>query len=176
MSDQTRERERGREPWVSRALLPWAGLVGIYLLVLTSLRPGDVLVGGLLAALVVVATRRIRGGGVIHRRLDAHRLLGAPALVVRIVADTAVGTWRAVRFCLRPDAASTGLVEVPAGSRSGSGLAAWGFITGLAPDELVVEIDEERRVLLVHVLDADDPDAVQARHADAEERQGQVFG
>jgi multisubunit Na+/H+ antiporter MnhE subunit len=172
MSDQ----RQGREPWVSRVLLPWAGLVGIYLLVLTSLHPGDVLVGGLLAALVVVATRRIRGGGEIHRRLDAHRLLGAPALVVRIVADTAAGTWRVVRFCLHPDETRPGLVEVPAGSRSGSGLAAWGFINGLAPDELVVEIDEDRRVLLVHAVDADDPDAVRARHADAEQRQGQVFG
>jgi multisubunit Na+/H+ antiporter MnhE subunit len=169
-------RRREREPWVSRALLPWAGLTGIYLLVLTSLHPGDVLVGGLLACLVVVATRRIRAGGEIHRRLDRHRVLGAPALVLRIIAGTAAGTWRVVRFCLRPDDARTGLVEVPAGSRSGSGLAAWGFINGLAPDELVVEIDEDRRVLLVHALDADDPDAVRARHADAEHRQGQVFG
>ena len=49
-------------------------------------------------------------------------------------------------------------------------VALWGLITGEAPDEIVVDVDEERDVLVVHLTDAGDPDAVRARHRAALER------
>ena len=55
-------------------------------------------------------------------------------------------------------------------SESRRGVALWGVLTGEAPDEVVVDVDTERDVLVVHLIDAGDPEAVRARHADTHER------
>jgi multisubunit Na+/H+ antiporter MnhE subunit len=39
-----------------------------------------------------------------------------------------------------------------------------GVLTGEAPDEVPVDIDEQRDVLIVHLVDASDPEAVRDRH------------
>ena len=49
-------------------------------------------------------------------------------------------------------------------------VALWGVLTGEAPDEVPVDVDEARDVLIVHLVDASDPDAVRARHQRAYER------
>ena len=54
--------------------------------------------------------------------------------------------------------------------RSQRGVALWGVLTGEAPDEVTVDIDEERDVLIVHLVDASDPDAVRDRHRRTYER------
>jgi hypothetical protein len=53
-------------------------------------------------------------------------------------------------------------------------VALWGVLTGEAPDEVPVEVDEARGVLLVHLVDASDPGAVRARHERASARQRRV--
>ena len=49
-------------------------------------------------------------------------------------------------------------------------VALWGVLTGEAPDEVPVDVDEERDVVIVHLVDASDPEAVRARHRHAYER------
>ena len=144
-----------------------AGLTSIYLLVLTSVAPGDVLVGGLLALAIVIGSR--------SRRLRARRSSTGPWLLhlVGMLGSTArdmvIGTGRVVRFCLRPDTGA-GFVEVPRGARSRRGVALWGLLTGEAPDEYPVHVDESRHVMIVHTIDARDPDGVRARHEAAHQR------
>jgi multisubunit Na+/H+ antiporter MnhE subunit len=144
------------------------GLAAIYLLVLTSLDPYDIAAGLLLGLVVSIAlrTRGTDGAGVA--------LTGGPRAIIAAMAATAremvVGSWRVVCFCLRPGSAAPGFVEVPRDGRTRSDLALWGLLTGEAPDEVPVDIDEERDVLLVHLVDARDPDAVRARHRHAHER------
>jgi multisubunit Na+/H+ antiporter MnhE subunit len=145
-------------------LLRVVGLVAIYLLVLTSLDPGDILVGTLLALGLVLWTgpAGTRQGAAGWRRWFV--------AVTRMVAVTgleiAVGTVRVVRFCLT-GAGNPGFVEIPRGDRSRRGIALWGILTGEAPDEYPVDVDEERHVLVVHTIDARDPGAIVARHAAA---------
>jgi multisubunit Na+/H+ antiporter MnhE subunit len=43
-------------------------------------------------------------------------------------------------------------------------LAATALALTLSPGEVLVDIDRSRGVMLVHVIDAHDPDAVRARH------------
>jgi multisubunit Na+/H+ antiporter MnhE subunit len=78
------------------------------------------------------------------------------------------GSWRTARFCLsrggRP-----GFVEIPRGGRSRHAVALWGVLTGEAPDEVPVDVDEDGDVLIVHLVDASDPDAVRDRHRRAYE-------
>lgn len=146
---------------MTRLLLSALALAAVYLLVLTSLAPGDVataLVIGLVVALGMRAGRPDAGGGGLHLRARA-----VPGLIWETALEMARGTWRVVRFCLERQSAS-GLVEIPREGRSDADAALWGLITGEAPDEIVVDVDDERDVLVVHLTDASDPEAIRARH------------
>lgn len=153
---------------MSRVITQALALMGIYLLVLTSLKPGDVITGLLLGLVLAVALRPQLPG-----RRPAPRPLAALIPLAQMLAITAVemarGSWRTARFCLsgrgRP-----GFVEIPRGDRSRLGVALWGVLTGEAPDEVPVDVDEERDLLIVHLVDASDPDAVRDRHRRAYER------
>jgi multisubunit Na+/H+ antiporter MnhE subunit len=152
---------------VTAILVRAAALVAVYLLVLTSLAPGDVLIGALLAIPIAAALRPRR-----PRRHDAsalNRVRAAAGLLARTASEMVRGSWRVARYCLG-GADTPGFVEIPQGDRSPINVATWGVLTGEAPDELVVDVDDGRRVLIVHLLDASDPEAVRARHASTNER------
>jgi multisubunit Na+/H+ antiporter MnhE subunit len=143
-----------------------AGLTAIYLLVLTSLDPGDVVIGAALALVLVIAARPS----------DAHRAAAGwdrwfaalGRMIVVTAREIGLGTVRVVRFCLR-GTGSPGFVEIPRDDRSRRGIALWGILTGEAPDEYPVAVDDVRHVLVVHTIDARDPEAIVARHAAARE-------
>jgi multisubunit Na+/H+ antiporter MnhE subunit len=146
---------------MTAVLMRAAGLTAVYLIVLTSLDPGDVVVG---AAIGLTAAVVFRPPDSMRRRMTT--LAGpvaAAAVLGRTALGVALGTWRTVRFCLGGRAAP-GFVEIPRGERTDGDVALWGLLTGEAPDEYPVDVDEESGVLIVHVLDADDPEAVRARH------------
>jgi multisubunit Na+/H+ antiporter MnhE subunit len=144
-----------------------AGLVAIYLLVLTSTAPGDVLVGALLAVPIAFALRPRRSS-----RRDAPaltRVRAAGGLLAQTAAEMVRGSRRVARYCLG-GTDSPGFVEIPQGDRSRINVALWGVLTGEAPDEVPVDVDERRRVLVVHLIDASDPAAVRARHERTDDR------
>ncbi|MFD7660724.1 Na+/H+ antiporter subunit E [Actinosynnema sp. NPDC059797] len=65
---------------------------------------------------------------------------------------------------------------VPIPPRGPAAAAAWGIRVGFVPDTVVVELDERKGSMLLHVLDARDPDAVIAAQLDSyERRQRRVF-
>jgi multisubunit Na+/H+ antiporter MnhE subunit len=150
---------------VTGIFLRAAGLVAIYLLVLTSAMPGDVLIGALLALPIAIVLRPRRRG----RPPGRVRLGAAVGVLAQTASEMVRGSWRVARFCVR-GGGSSGLVEIPQGDRSRVGVATWGLLTGEAPDELPVDVDEGRRVLIVHLVDAGDPEAVRDRHARTYER------
>jgi multisubunit Na+/H+ antiporter MnhE subunit len=153
---------------VSRMVIQALSLMGVYLLVLTSAEPGDALVGLVLGAALSVALRP-RGAG---RGAPALRLASLAALgrvLVATAVEMARGSARTARFCLGRGGAP-GLVEIPRDGRSRHAVALWGVLTGEAPDEVPVDVDEERDVLIVHLVDASDPDAVRDRHRRAWEQ------
>jgi multisubunit Na+/H+ antiporter MnhE subunit len=144
-----------------------AALMGVYLLVLTSVEPGDVLVGGLigLALAVVLRPRRVAR----EPSASLARAVASGAAVLRTAREMVVGSWRVVRFCLGAPG-SPGFVEVPRGDRTRHEAAMWGLLTGEAPDEVVVDVDRTKGVMIVHLVDASDADAVRARHRADHER------
>ena len=164
-------------------LLRVLGLTSVYLLVLTSVAPGDVLIGLLLSTAIVAAVRRVplpaEGPARSPRASLAPRLGGVPALLGGTSVDLARGTWHTARCCLVGRLPGPGLVPVPLTERppaAASSAAAWAVRVGLAPDSLVVELDERRGRMLLHVLDARDPDAVRAaQRSSYERRQRRVF-
>jgi multisubunit Na+/H+ antiporter MnhE subunit len=150
-----------------RVLLRAAALAGTYLLFLTSLAPGDVLIGALLGLAVSLAMRP--RGARTHSEAPASgsRFAAAVATLLTTVEEMVRGSWRTACFCLGRSSAP-GFVEIPRGDRSDKGVALWGVLTGEAPDEIVVDVEDH--VLVVHLLDARDPDAVRERHRRTHER------
>lgn len=163
---------------MSRYAFPVALFTGVFLLVLASLDPLDALLGALLSVAIVTALRRFalepppRPLGELPRRL-----LAAVPLTLVTIRDITVGTWDValVVLHLRP-LSSPGIVAVPIGERTDTGIAATTLLVTLAPGEFLVDVDRDRGVMLFHVLDASDPDAVRARMADFYDRyQRKVF-
>ena len=152
-------------------LLRGAGLAAVYLLVLTSLDPADAAVAAALGIVVAFTVRPhgMRTAGPPSSTPAAARFGAAFVVLGQTAVEMVRGSWRVVRFCLGA-ASNPGLVEIPRAGRSPINVAMWGVLTGEAPDEVVVHVDEERDVLIVHLVAADDPDAVRARHAQAHER------
>lgn len=150
---------------MNRAALALVLLVGTYLLVLASLDPWDVATGTALALGVLLLFRSFLFGGrpAPVERLG-RRLLAAPGFVWAVLVDITVGTWNvaAIVLGLRP-LTSPGIVLLPIGERTEAGAVLGAFAATLAPGEYLVDIDWERRQLLMHVLDARDPDAVRER-------------
>lgn len=149
-------------------LIRAAWFAAIYLLVISSIAVGDVVVGVVLGLAVAVGLGR-RGASHPGTPPLAQRARAAAGMMLMTGAEVVRGTWRTVRFCLG-EPGRPGFVEIPRGDRSAGRVALWGVLTGEAPDEYPVDVDEERDVLVVHLLDASDPEAVRARHARADER------
>ena len=161
---------------MTRFVLFTAALTIVYLLVLTSVHPGDVLLGAALSATIAAAATFPRPTSRADPPLT-RRLAAAPAFALGTLADMVRGTWHVALYVLgRRRLESRGIVAIPKGERSTSGVAAWGYLTAISPDEIVVEADDERAVLLVHLLDARDVAAIRARHHWMyERRQRRVF-
>ncbi len=144
-----------------------AALTSIYLLVLTSVAPGDVLIGALLGLGLALALRPRRPSR--GPRDSLALTLAITEAVARAFVETVIGSWRVVRFCLGARS-SPGFVEVQRDDRNRHELAFWGLLTGAAPDEVVVDVDPARGVMLVHMVDAADVEHVRERHHLGQER------
>lgn len=151
---------------MTKRLLSVAAVAAVYLLTLASLHPLDVLAGVLLGAGLVWAL-----GGLLLRDAGpaaggvARRALAFAPFAVVIVRDIVRGTWRVALVVLhvRP-LVCPGIVAVPLGGRSRTGVTVSSLVATLSPGEFLVDVDWEREVMLLHVLDASDPDAVRAEH------------
>lgn len=160
-------------------LLAIVVLLAIWLLTLNTLAWGDLLVGLALAIMLELGwRRRVARGGTIGtadgelQRPPLHRaLLALPALVFAVIVEITRGTWEVAQYSLGVrEVEHDGIVEIELEGISEEGVAAWAFISTISPGELVLDVDEERGVLVVHALDASDPEAIRARHHDFYER------
>lgn len=158
---------------MSRIAIQALALMVVYLLVLTSVKPADALTGFALGAGLAMALRpRLAGRTPATPRVGG--LLAFVPVFVGTVGEMVRGSWLTARFCLGRGG-SPGFVEIPRDGRSRHGVALWGVLTGEAPDEVPVDVDEQRDMLIVHLVDASDPEAVRRRHRRAwETRQRKV--
>ncbi len=150
---------------MSRLIVPTILLTLIYALVLASFDPWDLGFGAVLALGLQLGLRRVAS--------DARLALppGTPRRVFAffpfagaVAVDILVSTWRMAAFVLRPRPVERpGIVEVPIGERSPIGVAVSALVICIAPGSTVLEIDWQRHLLVLHVLDARDPDGVRAQ-------------
>ncbi|MDQ3587558.1 MAG: Na+/H+ antiporter subunit E [Actinomycetota bacterium] len=139
-------------------------LVGVYALTMSSFHPLDLALGGLLAVGVLAWGRRTigLGSGVSHPLV---RLLGLPKFLAAVFGAVVVGTWHVALMVVGARSLGrAGIVAVPIGERTRSGVAASALALTLSPGEVLIDVDTERGVMLIHSIDADEPEAVRERH------------
>jgi multicomponent K+:H+ antiporter subunit E/multicomponent Na+:H+ antiporter subunit E len=142
-------------------------LMVVFCLTLASFAPWDMAIGALLGAVSLA---------VFHGELPgiqgkpAGQLPSLPSRIVRFIPFAGITIWEIVIGSVRVAAIVMGLrklehpgiVAVPIGERSKFGVVVTGITTSLAPGSIVLDVDWDRHMMLVHVIDASDPDQVRA--------------
>lgn len=150
-----------------RAVVLVLVLMVVYCLALASFAPWDMALGMLLGAI---------GLAVFHDGLPPipgksdDQTPSWPARAIAFVPFAAITVWEiligSVRVALIVlgvrKLEHPGIVAVPIGERSRLGVVVTGVTTTLAPGSIVLDVDWDRRMILVHVIDASDPDRVRA--------------
>lgn len=163
---------------MTRFVAAVALLTLVYALALASFQPLDLLFGAVLSAVLVFVSRRFVFGEEPGR---GPTLLGRAVAFVpfafAVFREILRGTWDVslVTLHLRP-LDEPGIVAVPIGDRTPSGVSAWAVVTGLPPGSFFVDVDRERGVALIHVIDASDPEVFRREQEDFYRRyQSKVF-
>ena len=169
---------------MTRYVVAVLALTLVYALALGSFRPWDLLFGAGLSAALLFASRRFVFGVDGSAPRPVRSGLTLPGRVVAFVPfalavfrEILVGNWEVtlVTLHLRP-LVRPGIVAVPVGERTPTGVAVWAVVTGLPPGSFFADVDRERGVVLIHVLDARDPEAFRRQQEDFYRRyQSKVF-
>ncbi len=92
------------------------------------------------------------------------RAVAALALLVRFAVAVVVSGLSTLRIILAEHSGErASFVRLACAPLSDTGLALLGALVTLTPGATVIDIDAERRELLLHLLDASDPQAVAAQ-------------
>ena len=131
----------------------------VWLLLNQSVSPGTLLMGAVLAVLVPLGTRSLRPGSVTMRKpLVAFKLW---AIVMRdfVRSNIRVATLILTR---RPRDIPSGFLQVPLDMRDPHALALLAMILCLTPGTAWAEVSRDRSMLLLHVFEIVDADAMVA--------------
>ena len=142
-------------------------LMVVYCLALASVDPWDMALGALLAAISLAIFHNAVPP--IQRKTGN----GQPSWPVRAIAFVpfaGITVWEilvgSVRVALIVSGVRKlehpGIVAVPIGERSRLGVVVTSVTTTLAPGSIVLDVDWDRKMMLVHVIDASDPDQIRA--------------
>jgi multicomponent Na+:H+ antiporter subunit E len=133
-----------------------------YALTVASFAWEDLVFGAALTAILLASFR----GVLLPRRLPSSRLVLIaivffPAFVLASIRDIIKGTWLVARHVvgLQP-LEHPGIVRIPLGERTPVSKGMAGYVITLSPGSFLVDVDEETNEMLVHMIDASDPDAL----------------
>lgn len=133
-------------------------LLVVWLLLNNTLAPGQVLLGALLALGLPLLTDRLR-----PERVRIRRPLKAVRLLLVVLVDIVLANIEVARRILGPEAAlRPRFVWLPLDIRDPSGIAALAGIITLTPGTVSSDLTADRRYLLVHAFNCDDPAALVA--------------
>ena len=135
-----------------------------YTFALASSDPWDILFGLLLSvALVALFGPFLRGDAAAKAPLQPKRLIAFFPFAGAVLRDIIIGTWTVLRIVLHPRPRNRpGIISVPLGDRTRGGVAISALAMSLSPGSSLIAIDWDKRIMLLHLLDATDPDAARA--------------
>jgi multisubunit Na+/H+ antiporter MnhE subunit len=157
-------------------------LAVIFVLALASVDPWDLVIGAGLAIGVLLLFRSIApagADGATREKMPSPltRILWFFPMCARAAWDITCGTWLVFLFVsgIRK-LEHPGIVLVPIGERTPTGVAVSALISTLSPGTVMMEIDFAQGVMLIHAIDASDPDQIRADHQEFYDRyQRHVF-
>ena len=137
----------------------------MYALVLGSFALPDLVMGVGISGALVFLTRRLTFREKPSSTDLLRRFLYFWPFLVAEVWNIVTGTWSValVTLHIRP-LVSPGIVAVPIGDRTPAGVAISSMATTLSPGTFLVDVDWENDMMLIHCIDATDPDEVRREH------------
>jgi multisubunit Na+/H+ antiporter MnhE subunit len=155
-----------------RYVLALAGLTAVYAMTLASVGPLDLATGLVVSAAMLAVARRFVFAAEPQPARDVLRRIAAlPRFFAGVVVEVARGTIEVALVVLgRRTLDCPGIVAIPIEERTPVGVAVAALAYTLSPGDVLIDVDEEEELMLIHVLDASDPDAVRARHRSFYER------
>jgi multicomponent Na+:H+ antiporter subunit E len=156
---------------MSRYMVSVSMLVLVFALTLASFDPWDLVIGLVISVAVLrlfrplLQSRRLTRGG---RPAPSpwRRVAGFVPFVIVVLWEVLIGTWQVALIVLHvKPLGKPGIISVPIGDRTPIGVAVFGLATTLAPGTLLLDIDWRNRVMLIHAIDASDPDGFRAAQA-----------
>lgn len=137
----------------------------VYALVLGSFAPADLAMGVVISGILVFGTRRLTFREKPSSPDLLKRFLYFWPFLVAEVWNIVNGTWTVALITLHiKPLVSPGIVAVPIGERTPAGVAISAMATTLSPGTFLVDVDWEKGVMLIHSIDASDPDEVREEH------------
>jgi multisubunit Na+/H+ antiporter MnhE subunit len=145
---------------------------GIYVAVLGSTDPVDLGVGFMIGAAVLLAAwQTIFDPDPPDLPPLWRRVLSFFPWLIAIAREVLRGVFQVSRASIqRHDLPPAGVIEVPLGDRTIPGIGVSALTATLSPGEVLLDVDLERGVMYLHVLDASDPDSIRAAHAELYDR------
>ncbi len=137
-----------------------AGLTLTFALTLASLAWQDLLVGAVLSTLLLIVYRkRILPAYRAESEFVIHLLVRVPVFLWYLGNDILKGTWQVAVYVVGIRKLDhPGIVKVPFGNHSDAAVGFVGHLITISPGSFVVDIDWDDRTMLVHYIDASDPD------------------
>lgn len=151
---------------MKRAAFSLVLLTLVYALVLASISPWDLAFGAVLSGILLYAFRGyVFGGKPAPLPGLFGKVLAFWPFVFAVVRDTIAGTWQVtqVTLGLKP-LEKPGVVAVPIGERTPVGVAVSSLVTTISPGAFLIDVDWEKGVMLLHSIDAADPEEVVRAH------------
>jgi multicomponent Na+:H+ antiporter subunit E len=134
----------------------------IFCMMVTDFSWENILVAlALSGALMFMFRRQILPRPLPSTGLSLHLIIYAPVLFWYLFIDILKGTYQIITITLgvRP-LRKPGIVKIPIGAHSAYGVGPVGYFITLSPGSFMVDIDWEEKMMLVHVVDASDPEAI----------------
>ena len=132
-------------------------LFALWLLLNHTVSPGHMVLGAIFGVLIPIVTRGLRPLPVKVRHPWT-----VLKLFATVVYDTSVSNFQVVKFLMFPSLRKhrAEFVYIPLDLRDPNGLAVLAMITCITPGTAWAEISRDRSMLLMHVLEADDPQRI----------------
>jgi multicomponent K+:H+ antiporter subunit E len=135
-------------------------LLGLWLVLNRSFSAGQLVLGGVLAIAIPLLTAGLRPLPVRIRAPGA-----ALRLALTVMADTVQSNIAVARLLLAPSRRRhpSGFVQIPLELRDANALAVLAVIVSIAPGTAWAELSVDRSMLMLHVLEVDDAQAIAAQ-------------
>ena len=119
---------------------------------------------GLTAVLLAMFRNVLLGGPLPSSRRVLVSIAAFPLVVLGTIREIFTGTWLVAKHVvgIRP-LEHPGIVRIPIGERSPVSRGMAGYVITVSPGTFLVDFDNETNEMLVHAIDASDPDALR-RH------------